>query len=179
MHNLDSSTFKTPRRPFEKERIDSELSLVGKYGLKNKREVWRVHYTLSKFRKAARQLLTLEEKDPRRIFEGAALLRRMSRYGLLTSEELKLDYVLGMTLNRLLDKRLQTRIFKEGFQAKSIHPARVLIKQKHIKVGRNVVNAASFMVRSESEKKINLAPTSVLETKMPGRNKKKRQRGKE
>ena len=33
----DSSTFNTPRRPFEKERIDHELQLVGKYGLKNKR----------------------------------------------------------------------------------------------------------------------------------------------
>jgi small subunit ribosomal protein S9e len=32
-----SGTFNTPRRPFEKERIDHELSLVGKYGLKNKR----------------------------------------------------------------------------------------------------------------------------------------------
>jgi small subunit ribosomal protein S9e len=57
---VDSTTFKTPRRPFEKERIDSELQLVGKYGLKNKREVWRVHLLLAKFRKAARELLTLE-----------------------------------------------------------------------------------------------------------------------
>jgi small subunit ribosomal protein S9e len=32
-----SSTYKTPRRPFEKERIDHELQLVGKYGLKNKK----------------------------------------------------------------------------------------------------------------------------------------------
>jgi small subunit ribosomal protein S9e len=32
-----SKTFKTPRRPFEKERIDQELQLVGKYGLKNKK----------------------------------------------------------------------------------------------------------------------------------------------
>jgi len=49
-----SSTFNTPRRPFEKERIDHELQLVGKYGLKNKREVWRVHLLLANFRKAAR-----------------------------------------------------------------------------------------------------------------------------
>ena len=81
-----SSTYNTPRRPFEKERIDHELQLIGKYGLKNKREVWRIHLTLSKFRKAARELLTLEEKDPRRLFEGAALLRRKHRYGLLTNE---------------------------------------------------------------------------------------------
>jgi len=35
-------TSTTPRKPFEKERLDSELAIVGKFGLKSKREVWRV-----------------------------------------------------------------------------------------------------------------------------------------
>lgn len=42
----------------------------GEYGLRNKREVWRVKFTLAKIRKAARELLTLDEKDPKRLFEG-------------------------------------------------------------------------------------------------------------
>ena len=63
-------TYTTPRRPFEKERLDQELKLIGQYGLRNKREVWRVKFTLAKIRKAARELLTLDEKDPRRLFEG-------------------------------------------------------------------------------------------------------------
>merc|ERR1712170_293224 len=69
-----------PRRPYEKERLDAELKLVGEYGLKNKRELYRVNVALSKIRKAARTLLTLPEKDNRRIFQGNALLRRMVRY---------------------------------------------------------------------------------------------------
>jgi ribosomal protein uS4 len=79
----DGKTFKRPRRPFEKERLDNELKLVGEYGLRNKRELLRVQFALSKIRKAARVLLTLDEKDTKRIFEGDALLRRMMRYGLL------------------------------------------------------------------------------------------------
>lgn len=43
---------------------------TGEYGLRNKREVWRVKFTLAKIRKAARELLTLDEKDARRLFEG-------------------------------------------------------------------------------------------------------------
>lgn len=76
-------TFKKPRRPFEKERLDAEMKLLGEFGLRAKREIWRVQMALSKIRTAARTLLTMDEKDPKRIFEGEALLRRMYRYGLL------------------------------------------------------------------------------------------------
>ena len=67
---VQCKVFGTPRRPFERERLDQELKIIGEYGLKNKREVWRVKYTLAKIRKCARELLTLEEKDQKRLFEG-------------------------------------------------------------------------------------------------------------
>ncbi|CAN6483683.1 unnamed protein product [Victoria cruziana] len=126
-------TFKKPRRPYEKERLDAELKLVGEYGLRCKRELWRVQYALSRIRKAARELLTLDEKNERRIFEGDALLRRMNQYGLLDESQNKLDYVLALTVENFLERRLQTLVFKSGM-AKSIHHARVLIRQRHIRL---------------------------------------------
>ena len=72
-------TYSTPRRPFEKERLDAEMKLIGQYGLRNKREVWRVKYTLAKMRKAARELLTLDEKDPKRLFEGIIITNYIQR----------------------------------------------------------------------------------------------------
>jgi len=165
-------TFKRPRRPFEKERLDSELKLVGEYGLRNKRELLRVQFALSKIRKAARVLLTLDEKDTKRIFEGDALLRRMMRYGLLDETQAKLDYVLALTPADFLERRLQTLVFKLGL-AKSIHHARVLIRQRHIRVGKQIVNVASFLVRVESQKHIDFALNSPFGGGRPGRNKRK------
>uniref|UniRef100_A0A7S2BVT2 30S ribosomal protein S4, chloroplastic n=1 Tax=Florenciella parvula TaxID=236787 RepID=A0A7S2BVT2_9STRA len=154
-----SSTSKTPRRAYEKERLDQELKLCGEYGLRCKREIWRVQLALAKIRKAARDLLTLDVKDPKRLFEGPALLRKMVRYGLLSEEEKELDFVLQLTTQKLLERRLQTKVFKQGL-AKSIHHARVLIKQRHIRVGKQLVNVPSFLVRVDSEKHIQFATTS-------------------
>ncbi|KAG4302908.1 hypothetical protein PCK1_000851 [Pneumocystis canis] len=61
-------TYKVPRRPFESSRLDAELKLCGEYGLRNKREIWRNLLMLLKIRRAARELLTLDDKDPRRPF---------------------------------------------------------------------------------------------------------------
>merc|ERR1712045_733570 len=118
-----SKTYKTPRRPFEKARIDHELKLVGEYGLRCKKEVWRVQLTLAKIRKAARDLLTLEERDPRRLFEGNALLRRLVRIGVLDESRMKLDYVLGLKVEDFLERRLQTQVFKVYSSCSCIDPS--------------------------------------------------------
>merc|ERR1712012_841903 len=139
-----------------------ELKLIGEYGLRNKREVWRVKYSLAKIRTAARELLTLDEKDPRRLFEGNALLRRLVRTGVLAEDKMKLDYVLA----------LKTQVFKLGL-AKSIHHARVLIRQRHIRVRKQVVNIPSYIVRLDSQKHIDFSLKSPLGGGRPGRVKRK------
>lgn len=166
--SIHSKVFTTPRRPFEKARLDQELKLIGEYGLRNKREVWRVKFALAKIRKAARDLLTLEERDPRRLFEGNALLRRLVRIGVLDEGRMKLDYVLGLKVEDFLERRLQTQVFKLGL-AKSIHHARVLIRQRHIRVRRQVVNVPSFIVRLDSQKHIDFAHKSPFGGGRPGR----------
>lgn len=65
-------------------------------------------------------------------FPGNALLRRLVRIGVLDEGRMKLDYVLGLKIEDFLERRLQTQVFKLGL-AKSIHHARVLIRQRHIR----------------------------------------------
>ncbi|ORX47489.1 40S ribosomal protein S9 [Hesseltinella vesiculosa] len=168
-----SRVSKVPKRPFEAARLDQELKLIGEFGLKNKKELWRVGLTLSKIRRAARELLTLEEKDPRRLFEGNALIRRLVRIGVLTEDRMKLDYVLGLKIEDFLERRLQTQVFKLGL-AKSIHHARVLIRQRHIRVGKQIVNVPSYIVRLDSQKHIDFALTSPYGGGREGRVRRKR-----
>merc|ERR1712014_150111 len=162
-----------PKRPFEKERLDGEMKIIGEYGLKNKREVWRVQYALAKVRTAARTLLTLDEKSEARMFQGESLLRRMTRLGLLLESERKLDYVLGLTAAKIMERRLQTKVFKLGL-AKSIHHARCLIRHRHIRVGKQICDIPSFLVRVDSEKHIDFALTSPFGGGRPGRGRRKR-----
>ncbi|KAF8079216.1 hypothetical protein FPV67DRAFT_1663871 [Lyophyllum atratum] len=168
-----SGGYKVPRRPFESARLDAELKLAGEYGLRNKREIWRIALTLSKIRRAARELLKLDVKDPKRLFEGNALIRRLVRIGVLDESRMRLDYVLALKVEDFLERRLQTQVFKSGL-AKSIHHARVLIRQRHIRVGKQIVNVPSFVVRLDSQKHIDFALTSPYGGGGPGRVKRKR-----
>jgi small subunit ribosomal protein S9e len=110
----------------------------------------------------------LNPTDPKRLFETPPLIRRLKRYGLLTDEETSLDDILKLTTQRFMERRLQTKVFKQGL-AKSIHHARVLIRQRHIRVGKQTVNVPSFLVRTDSEKHIDLAVDSPYGQGRPGR----------
>jgi small subunit ribosomal protein S9e len=126
-----------PKRPWEKERISQELKTIGVYGLKNKKEIWRVQYLLGKIRTIAKNLLLLAPTDPRRLFQGEALLKRMAKMGLLSAAEMRLEFVLGLTVNQFMERRLQTLLWKVN-QAKSIHHARVLINNRHIRYDSDI-----------------------------------------
>ncbi|KAL7414034.1 hypothetical protein BDY24DRAFT_414726 [Mrakia frigida] len=170
-----SKTYKVPRRPFESARLDAELKLAGEYGLRNKREIWRIQLTLSKIRRAARELLKLDAKDPKRLFEGNALIRRLVRIGVLDETRMRLDYVLALKTEDFMERRLQTQVFKSGL-AKSIHHARVLIRQRHIRVGKQIVNVPSFVVRLDSQKHIDFSLTSPFGGARSGRVKRRREK---
>merc|ERR1711911_335527 len=149
----------SPKRPYDKERIDSELKLVGVYGLRNKREIWRVQFTLGKIRFAARELLTLPENDQGRIFREKSLLRKLTKLGLLNETQQSLEFVLGLTVEAFLGRRLQHILWRSG-NANSVHHARCLITQKHIAVNGQLVDQPNFMVRTATEGYIDYHPLS-------------------
>ena len=52
--------FNSPGHPYQKARLENELIIIGKYGLRNKRELWRARTKLANYRSQARSLLGLE-----------------------------------------------------------------------------------------------------------------------
>ena len=48
--------YDTPKHPWEATRMEEERKLLDRYGLKNKRELWKAQSTLRGFRRQAREL---------------------------------------------------------------------------------------------------------------------------
>ena len=150
--------YETPRFPWRSDVLESEIRLLGEYGLRNKRELWRCKTMLSKFRGIARSLFGMPSSK-RKILE-AQLLNKLKRMGIL-SENAVLDDVLDLTVESILERRLQTIVFKKGL-AKTIHQARQLIVHGHIAIDGRKVFSPGYLVLKDEEDKIEYAPTSPL-----------------
>lgn len=148
--------FKRPMVPFEKARIDAELKYLGEYGLRNKKEFWLARAQLSKFRRIARDLKTMPEHQ-REIAFGE-LTSRLRSLGLV-SQDATTDDVLSLSVENILDRRLQTIVFKKGL-ARSIYQARQIVAHKHIGIRGKVISSPSYLVKVDEEPNISFSETS-------------------
>ncbi|MFX0177029.1 MAG: 30S ribosomal protein S4, partial [Candidatus Hodarchaeota archaeon] len=97
--------FRKPKHPFQKERILEELEFLGKYGLRNKREFWKMRTTLANWRNIARQSRTLPSEVAAEVQQE--LIRKLNRLGVL-GQEAEFDDILLLTVEDILKRRLQT-----------------------------------------------------------------------
>ncbi|CAC12161.1 probable 30S ribosomal protein S4 [Thermoplasma acidophilum] len=142
--------YSTPRHPWEKERIDEENKIVVKYGLKNKKEIWRSEALLSSIRSQARDLRArLRTNDVNAQKQLERMIKRLNRYKLL-SENATLDDVLSLTVENILDRRLQTIVFRKNL-AISVRQARQLITHGHISVAGRRVTVPGMLVEAKDE----------------------------
>jgi len=151
--------YETPSHPWEAERIRREKELLHKYGLKNKREIWRAETFLRRIREQARRLLAMagEEQAEK---EKEKLLKRLARLGILP-ENASLDDVLALTVEDILARRLQTLVYIHGL-ARTPKQARQLIVHGHIAIDGRKVRVPSYLVRKEEEDKISYSYSSPL-----------------
>lgn len=144
--------YERPKKPWDKQRIEKEKEILKKFGLRRKKEIWRAEALLRKFRRMARQLIA--KKDEKMEKE---LIGKLARLGLL-SENASLDDVLSLTVENILERRLQTILFKKGL-ASTIKQARQFIVHGKVKIGERKIPYPSYLVPKDEEDKIQLSST--------------------
>ncbi len=147
--------FSRPKKLYDRTRMDEENVLVKRYGLKNKREIWKAKTAVSKLRRRAKGLIG---KD---IAEQQGFFDKLSKNGFIIQD---ISDVLALTEENLFERRLQTILFKKGM-ANTVKQARQLIVHKNVLVDGNVVNIPSFVVTRELENKITLKERKIISKK--------------
>ncbi|UCE15426.1 MAG: 30S ribosomal protein S4 [Candidatus Bathyarchaeota archaeon] len=150
--------YETPKFPWRIDVLEDELKLLGQYGLRNKKELWRHKTMLSRFREIARSLLGMSSEERKRLEKQ--LLGRLARLGIIPKKA-ALNDVLDLALENILERRLQTFVFRTGL-AKSMYQARQLITHGHVAIKDRRVSSPSYLVMKDEEAKIAYAPTSPL-----------------
>ncbi|HDR53291.1 MAG TPA: 30S ribosomal protein S4 [archaeon] len=146
-------TYSKPAKKYDKARITEEAKLVRLYGLKNKRELWKAKHVISGFRNAARKFFTDQTgKDE--------LFAKLAREGIMKGE-FTVDDVLSLKVNDLLERRLQTLVYRQGL-AHSMEQARQVITHGHVTVNGRRVSVPGYRVNVAEEKTITYSPGSVL-----------------
>lgn len=138
--------YSRPRHPWRLERIKEEGQLQQRYGLKNKKEIWKLLSLLSRWRGQARRLLVKGEE-----YEKEQLFNKLENLGLL--KERSLSAVLNLTLNDLLERRLQTIVYRKNL-ALSMRQARNFITHKHVRLNGRVLNIPGYLVKKNEEPNI-------------------------
>ena len=136
-----------------------ELYLLGTFGLRNKRELWKAQTQLSSVRKQARTLLAATQAV--RLREEKKLLDSLIRKGLI-HDPATLDDILSLTVEDMLARRLQSMVFKKGMALSPLH-ARQLIVHGHIMVGGRIITVPGYEVGGSEEGAIRLIGRGATE----------------
>ncbi|MCX6748125.1 MAG: 30S ribosomal protein S4 [Candidatus Pacearchaeota archaeon] len=131
-----------PRKMYDKFRIEEENKLLEKYGLKNKREIWRAEFAIAKIRRQAKNLITAEKE------KQEELLKKLNKQGFNVEN---IAGVLALNKEDWLKRRLQSIIIAKGYRPKD---ARQMITHKHVAINDRRINVPGRIIAVDEEDKI-------------------------
>ncbi len=152
-------TWTGPKNPWRTEDLREALRLIGEYGLRNKKELYKAASIAREYRKQARGMLALT--DAERVTVEKALVLRLFKRGLIKYENATSDTILSLTSKDVLERRLQTVVYRKGL-AQTIHQARQMVAHGHIVLGDRVVNIPGYLVSTSDEEKIAITSSSPM-----------------
>jgi len=154
---IQKKKYERPLKPWDKTRIETEKKLLKDYGLRRKKEIWRAESILRNYRRLARTLAAKKDKEMEKI-----LLDKLFRMGLI-EKSASLDDVLALTVEKILDRRLQTLVLKKGL-TNTPKQARQFIVHGHIALDGRRVKWPSTLIKKGEEKKISFYGKNKLKS---------------
>ena len=148
--------YESPKKPWEKSRLEEERKIVTEYGIRRKKEIRRLQTIIRDFRRRARLLIA--EKNEK---EATLLMDKVRRMGIISKKDAVLEDILSVELKDLLERRLQTIVSKRGL-AKTSKQARQFITHGHIMVNGQKIISPNYLVTLSEENQIAYRPTSSL-----------------
>lgn len=154
--------YETPNHPFQGERISEESSLVDRYGLQNKEELWRAQSELRGYRREARNILAQQAQGTADddAAESEEFVAHLQRIGVLDDGD-ELGDVLLLDVTDLLERRLQTVAYRKGL-ANTPDQARQFVTHGHVVVEGRRVQAPSYKVEVAEESTVQFDENSPL-----------------
>ena len=150
-----TNKYSRPRMIWDEKLIEEDKAIKSTYGVRRKREIWSAKEVVRDFRRRARELNALKDKEKEKI-----LLAKVTKLGLI-KEGSQLDNVLSLKLVDILERRLQTIVLKKGF-AKTPKQARQLITHGHIAINGRKATVPSYVVTVSDEAQIGFYHNSPL-----------------
>ncbi len=147
--------YSKPGHPWNKERILAEQEIAKEYGLKRKKEIWKMNSVLSSFARQAKELIAKDNP-----IKQGQLLRKLTNLGLL-KEGASVEDVLAIKLNDIMERRLQTIVFRKKL-SRSINQARQFIVHEHIVVGDKKITVPSYLISVAEESTVRYSDDSPV-----------------
>jgi small subunit ribosomal protein S4 len=153
--------YETPNHPYQEDRIAEESELLGRYGLKNKEELWRAQSELRNYRREARRLIGEAQGDLDAAAEaGSEFVESLRRNGILDETD-EIQAVLSLDETDVLERRLQTVAYRQGL-GNTPQQARQFIVHGHVTVGDARVTRPGHQVTTHEEDQLSFDETSPL-----------------
>ncbi|MFH1751338.1 MAG: 30S ribosomal protein S4 [archaeon] len=140
--------FDRPKKLWDKKRIEEEKNLVNTYGLKNLKELWLFKTILRNKKQNARKLLAGLASESETTQRKQELLSSLEKIGLL--ENAGLDDALTLSTEELLERRLQTIVWRENL-ANTVKQARQIIVHGFIAVNDKKLTSPSYLVKKNDK----------------------------
>lgn len=150
--------YKTPMHPWNAAAIETEKVLVKEYGLKNKREIYKMSSVLKKYKNLAKKLIAVKTAQGEK--EKKQLIEKLQKWGLVKTGG-GLDEVLGLEMKDIMERRLQSRVYRKGL-ARTMKQARQFIVHRQVMAGDKKVTFPSYIVSQGEEEQIRFDPNSSL-----------------